>query len=353
MFSPRKKSPRRPGVAIALGSGSARGLAHIGILRVLGEAGVPIRGVAGTSIGAVVGGLYVAGALDRYEEVMRGLDRQGVLWFLDPVLPLSGFFGGRRLEKLMSSLVGRRAIEDLPFDYCAVACALESGNEVRLCHGDLVSAMRASFAIPGVFTPSRVGGRWLIDGGAASPVPIGAARAQGFEHLIAVDLHESSFRRRGVEIGACADPDPPAPSPVDPDAETATTEPEEAPRPLPHLAPDPDAIARTREYLQQTAGVLGESARRLVGRANKFWKRFADRREHRPSLADVIGDSMSFAQLSISRQELAADPPDLLLTPCLPEVGVFDFHRATELIEEGERVAREALERGQLDPFLE
>ncbi len=328
----------RPGTALALGSGSARGLAHIGILRVLREAHVPIRGVAGASIGAVIGGLHCGGALDAYESLMRGLDRQGVVWFLDPVLPTSGFFGGARTTKVLQTLLGDRRIELLPVDYCAVATDLATGHEIRLRTGRLVRAIRASSAIPGVFTPTRIDHRWLTDGGAVSPVPIGAAKQLGYRHSIAVDLHAASF------------PEPPLLDASLEEREQA--EAEEIP-PLDSLPLDPEAVERAREFLKETAGLVNEARKKVADRAVRFWHRFTGRPEDRaPGLADVVGDTMAFAQLAVSRQALELDPPDLVLKPRLPGIGLFDFHRAAEIIAEGERVAREAWDQGLLEPML-
>lgn len=328
----------RPGTALALGSGSARGLAHIGVLRVLHEARIPVRGIAGTSIGAVIGGLHCGGALDAYESLMRGLDRQGVVWFLDPVLPTSGFFGGSRTTRVIQTLLGDRRIELLPMDFCGVATDLATGHEIRLRTGSLVRAIRASSAIPGVFTPVRIDRRWLTDGGAVAPVPIGAAKQLGFRHSIAVDLHAASF------------PEPPlpdahlVPGEIPPVAELPPLEP---------LPLDQEAVERAREFLKETAGLVGEARKRVADRAVRFWHRFTGRPEDKaPGLADIVGDSMAFAQLAVSRLALELDPPDLVLKPRLPGIGLFDFHRAAEVIAEGERVTREAWDQGRLDRMI-
>ncbi|RMH05261.1 MAG: hypothetical protein D6702_00990 [Planctomycetota bacterium] len=332
------RSRPRPGTAVALGSGSARGLAHIGILRVLREAGVPVKAVAGTSIGSVIGGLWCGAALDTYESLMRGLDRQGVIWFLDPVLPVSGFFGGKRTSHILETLLGDRRIENLPVGFCAIATDLATGHEVRLRSGGLVAAIKASSSIPGVFQPQRIGDRWLTDGGAVAPVPVAAAREFGYRHVIAVDLHAASF---------------PEPTPAEA-AEAAGAE-TEAPPPAPAEPPqDPEAVERARQLLEQTAGLMDRAGRRLAGRAVQFWQRLTHRPPDKaPGFADIVGDTMAFAQLALARLAMQLDPPDLLLTPRLPGVGLFDFHRAAEIIAEGERCAREALDQGLLDPMIQ
>ena len=333
-----------PSVALALGSGAARGLAHIGVVKVLEEAGVPVRGVAGASIGAIVGGLHASRALEQFEAVVRGLDWQSVLWFLDPTLPASGIFGGKRLEGLLRSVAGERFIELLPVDFCAVACDLETGGEVRLRHGELATALRASFAIPGVFTPQRLGGRWLMDGGAATPVPVAAARSLGCDRVLAVDLHSRSF-----------------PSTAGADAadgvrllEAEVAGPDAAGGPRAGAGSMSDAVTPgVRRFLKEAAARSGSASQRIGLRALKLWRSFGRRRDSRaPSLATIIGDSMAIVQMHLARSQLAADPPDLVLEPKLPDVGMFDFHRADEIIAEGERVAQAALEDGRIDALL-
>ncbi|MDP6942274.1 MAG: patatin-like phospholipase family protein [Planctomycetota bacterium] len=319
----------KPGVVLALGSGSARGLAHVGILNVLLEAGVPIKGIAGSSIGAVVGGLQAGDQLDGWVELMRGMDRQSVLWFLDPVIPVSGLFGGRRTNKVLRSLLGDRVIEHLPLEFVAVATNLSSGTEIRIKEGDLVQAIRASYAIPGIFTPEKLDDLWLTDGGAVCPVPVAAAREMGFSKIIAVDLHGQSYG---------------------PSSEGATA--------LGTFKngnePTPEAAAKSKQLLQQSVGFVADTAGKVAGKATRFWQKVLGQAAKRgaPGISDVIGDTMAFAQLTIAQRDLELNPPDLLLEPRLPNVGLFDYHRADELIAEGERCAREALAAGLLDPFI-
>ncbi|PCH80967.1 MAG: NTE family protein rssA [Planctomycetota bacterium] len=325
------RESKRSGVALALGSGSARGLAHVGILNVFEEVGVPVNAIAGTSIGAIVGGLYSGGGLDGWVELMRGMDRQAVVWFLDPVLPVSGLFGGKRTKRVLHSLVGERRIELLKIPFCAVACDLADGSEVRITKGELVEAMRSSYAIPGFFTPIKVADRWLSDGGAVAPVPVAAARDFGLSHLIAVDLHSESYVTPGSEplptaLGAAKD------------------------------APEPSEAAKKRseELLYQMADFVSDAASKVAGKAAHFWRRVIGRgpRKGAPSLPDVIGDTMAFAQMTIAQRDLELHPADLVLTPRLPDIGIFDYHRAAEIIAEGERCTREAHEKGLLDPFI-
>lgn len=290
-------------VVLALGGGAARGLAHVGILRELENEGVLIRGVAGTSIGAIVGGLYCAGKLDAYEEFVRGLDARGILRMLDPVVARAGLLGGGRVMKKLQEIAGERDIADLPVPFTAVATDLHSGEEVRMRSGDLALAMRASWAIPGVFTPLKVEGRWLVDGGVAMPVPVGAAREydRGLP-VIAVNLNNTNLPFKG-EVAELL----------------------EAP-------PEDRELSRIERLFQRLRG-----------------HRPADQPddEDAPGMMSSVSDSVTHLEYKITRFQLAADPPDLLLEPAVFGVGLFDFHRADAIIRAGAECARRAVQEGR------
>ncbi len=175
-------------VGVALGSGGAAGLAYIGVLEELVAAGVPVACVAGTSAGALVGAAFAAGQLAGLRAAMLALTRARVFALFDPTWPRSGLFEGRRALELVRPHLGER-IEALPCRFAAVATDLFTGEEVLLDRGPVVEAVRASIAVPGILTPVRVGGRWLVDGGLANPVPVSAVRALGADFVIAVSIH--------------------------------------------------------------------------------------------------------------------------------------------------------------------
>ncbi|TAH36826.1 MAG: hypothetical protein EYC70_07510 [Planctomycetota bacterium] len=303
-------------------------MAHIGVLRALADAQVPIAGIAGTSIGAIIGGLYAADALDRYEDIVRRLDRKSVLYFLDPVLPASGLMGGGRLGRLLHSLIGDRAIESLPIRFCAVACDLEQGREVRLDGGDLLQALRASWAIPGLFTPQRVRGRWLVDGGVVAPVPVGAARALGLGPVAAVDLHAHAFPSR-------------RPLGTRPPHEQEAADQR---RSLDRLAHDPTVEPEVREAVREALAPPSGPGQRLARRVVQIWQRRERAEEDRPpSLTSIVNDALALTQCVLSRLQMAQDPPELVIRPHLPGVGLLDYQRAADIIAEGERATREAL----------
>src|SRR5277367_1882370 len=184
---------RRPVIGLALGGGAARGFAHIGIIRTLIAHGIVPNVVVGTSIGAVVGGAYAAGHLDTLEEWARGLQPRSVLSYLDLKLNGSGLIGGDKLAAELEASLGQILIEDLPLKFASVATEVRTGHETWLTHGRIVDAMRASYALPGIFAPVLVGDRWLVDGALVNPVPVSAARAFGAEIVIAANLSSDVF----------------------------------------------------------------------------------------------------------------------------------------------------------------
>lgn len=308
-----QQAPEPLEVAVALGGGAARGLSHIGILRVLEREGVKIRAVAGTSIGAIVGGLYCAGRLDEYEEYIRGMDARGMLRLLDPVMKKAGLLGGNRVMKKLYEILGERELGELQVPFTAVATDLHTGEEVRLHSGDLVEAMRASMAIPGVFTPVRLENRWLVDGGVSMPVPVGAARAMAMGlPVIAVNLNNTSLVFEGEIVGLLDAP--------------------EAERKLSRIE---RMFARVRGHAR--AGADGAEA--ADG---------ADAEADTPGMVSSVSDSVTHMEHRITRFQLAADPPDLLLEPHVFGVGLFDFHRAAPVIAAGEACARQAVDQGRL-----
>ena len=176
---PGKSGGRRPVIGLALGGGAARGFAHIGILKTLVAHGIVPNVVVGTSIGAVVGGSFAAGHLDTLEEWARSLQPRSVLSYLDLKLNGSGLIGGAKLAAELEASIGDTLIEDLPLKFASVATEVRTGHETWVTHGRVVDAMRASYALPGIFSPVLIGDRWLVDGALVNPVPVSTARALG------------------------------------------------------------------------------------------------------------------------------------------------------------------------------
>jgi len=296
-------SIRKPVIGLALGGGAARGFAHIGILRTLSANGIMPDVVVGTSIGAVVGGLYAAGRLDTLEEWGLGLQgMRNILGYLDIRLTGSGLIGGEKLATRLEEAVGQTLIEDLPIKFATVATEVRTGHEIWLTRGRVVDAMRASYALPGIFSPVLVGDRWLVDGALVNPVPVSAARALGAEIVIAANLSSDIFTHSTTIYSHGAMPAP--------EAEETT-----AKRRFPRLFS-----------------------------AEKTMKREFFGGGGRPGISSVMVDAFNIMQDRITRARLAGDPPDLLISPRVGQFGWFDFHRAEDLIAHGARAAERALE---------
>ena len=299
-------SIRRPVIGLALGGGAARGLAHIGIVRTLVAHGIIPDIVVGTSIGAVVGGAYAAGHLDKLEEWARSLQPRNILGYLDIRLNGSGLIGGAKLAAQLEAAMGQTLIEDLPVKFAAVATEVRTGHEIWLTHGRIVDGMRASYALPGIFSPVLVGDRWLVDGALVNPVPVSAARAFGAEIVIAANLSSDIFAH-GTTIYSHG---PSADVPV---------------------APEPEP----------------EPPKRGLGKffsAERTMKREFFGSSTRPGISSVMVDAFNIMQDRITRARLAGDPPDLLISPRVGEIGWFDFHRADDLIAHGARAAERAID---------
>ena len=310
MAPTRSGSARRGGpvIGLALGGGAARGFAHIGIVKALVAHGIVPNVVVGTSIGAVVGGAYAAGHLDTLEEWARGLQPRSVFSYLDIRLNGSGLIGGSKLAAELEAAMGQTLIEDLPIKYATVATEVRTGHEIWLTHGRMVEAMRASYALPGIFSPVLVGDRWLVDGALVNPVPVSAARAFGAEIVIAANLSSDVFAH-GTTIyahGPAAGATTPAPEVMDP-------------------APPKRGLGR-------------------LFSAERTMKREFFGSATRPGISSVMVDAFNIMQDRITRARLAGDPPDLLISPRVGQVGWFDFHRADDLIAHGTRAAERAIE---------
>src|SRR3954464_8805654 len=204
---------RRPVIGLALGGGAARGFAHIGIINTLTSHGIAPDIVVGTSMGGVVGGAYAAGRLDRLEAWARNLQPRNVLSYLDIRLNGSGLIGGTKLAAEIETTLGEYRIEDLPLKFATVATEVRTGHEIWLTHGSMVAAMRASYALPGLFAPVLIGDRWLVDGALVNPVPVSAARALGAEIVIAANLSSDIFTHSTTIYSHGAMPAPVAAAP--------------------------------------------------------------------------------------------------------------------------------------------
>jgi NTE family protein len=298
-------SIRRPVIGLVLGGGAARGFAHIGVVRTLIAHGIVPNVVVGTSIGAVVGGAYAAGHLDTLEEWARSLQRRNILGYLDIRLNGSGLIGGDKLAAQLEAAIGPILIEELPLKFASVATEVRTGHEIWLTHGRMVDAIRASYALPGIFSPVLVGDRWLVDGALVNPVPVSAARAFGAEIVIAANLSSDVFTHSTTIYSH------------GPSAEV----PEAAIEPAPPKRGFGKLFSAERTVKREFFGGGG-----------------------RPGISSVMVDAFNIMQDRITRARLAGDPPDLLISPRVGEIGWFDFHCADDLIAYGARAAERAID---------
>ena len=293
-------------VSLVLGSGGARGLAHIGVIEYLEENGYAIRSVAGASMGALVGGIWAAGHLAEYVAWVRALTRFDVFRLLDFSFSWSGLIKGERIIELMRELVGDRQIETLPVAFTAVATDLDTGKEIWLNQGNLFDAIRASIAIPTFFTPYHYLERRLVDGGLVNPVPIAPTLNDLTDLTVAVNL-----------TGKAA-----------PEMENPP-----APQPAPH-----DRLnsyrGRIRRFIEGLRG--GENAPAEPPEDEEL------------GLFDILNRSFDTMQSTVAKLKLAAYTPDVLIEIPRNACGMLEFFRAEEMIDLGRRLAARA---GDPGPF--
>lgn len=286
-------------IGLALGSGSARGWSHIGVIRVLERAGINPEIICGTSIGSLVGAAYAAGKLDSLEPWVKELSWQAVVGLLDLKMG-GGLIEGGKLVGFLRKQLDDQGIEELPKTFACVATDLTNGREIWLRDGSVVDAVRASIAMPGLFTPVLRDGRLLVDGGLVNPVPVSLCRAMGADVVIAVDLNWDLLGQRKRL------------------SDQARTE----------LVPTANG---------KLNGLLAKF------RPSNWMNGESQSVKNMPSMLDVVSTSLSIMQVRITQSRLAGEPADVMIRPKLSGVAAMDFHRAEIAIAEGERAAQHAL----------
>ena len=294
------KDEYKPKIGLVLGSGSARGWAHIGVIRALQEAGIEPDVICGTSIGSLVGAAYAAGKLDDLEAWVKSLTWKTVVGLLDFTIT-AGLIKGIRLVDFFRSQFSDIEIPELGIPFACVATELGTGREVWLREGKVLDAVRASIALPGLFTPIERNGRLLVDGGLVNPVPVSLARAMGADIVIAVDLSSDLMGRR-------------------------------LRKPLP-VAKTPQKPGRIASHLSTMLAKFG--------RRNDKPESTAARPI--PSMLDVMATSINIMQERITRSRLAGEPADVMIRPRLGQMALMDFHRAAPAIIEGHRATEAAM----------
>ncbi|ACA87323.1 patatin-like phospholipase RssA [Shewanella woodyi] len=306
-------------IGIALGSGAAKGWAHIGVLNGLAEMGIKPDKVSGCSIGALVGAAYANDQLDELETWVRSFSSWDVLGLMDLSWRKGGLIGGEKVFDVIQSRIGDLQIEQLHRPLIAVATDLYSGQEIWFKEGDLRHAIRASCSMPGILPPVKLGERWLVDGAVVNPVPVSVSRAMDVDVVIAVDLNGQKRGRMQV-------------LPVD----MACSKPsvEESVQAQEHQDTGfMDLLARGRDYVTNLTDKF------TLGKGSN------------PGMLAVMSQSMDILEQRHKRARLMGDPPDICLIPDVADIGTMEFHRAEEAIAAGELAVK--LARHQIEARLE
>ena len=298
----------RPRIGLALGSGSARGWSHIGVIDALAEAGVEPDIVSGTSIGSLVGAAYVAGRLTALRQWAMAATWREIVGMIDVRLSGGGLIDGKLIVAFLQGLGIAGPIESYAKKYAAVATDLVTGREIWLQSGPIHDVVRASIALPGILSPARIGDQWLVDGGLANPVPVSVCRALGADVIIAVNLNGDLLGRRF-------------------DSE-----------------PEPSAAAVRAPVPNESLGrMLPQLPKALREQATQMIRRLLPQASGAPGYFDVIVDSINIMSDQITRTRLAGEPPHVMLVPRLRDIGLLEFNRANEAIAEGRACVEHAL----------
>ncbi len=302
----------RKTVGLVLGSGSSRGWAHIGVIEALEEEKIPIDYVAGCSVGSYVGALYASGSLTSLKEFVIKMNGKKVFSYFDVVFPRSGVLNGtKRLKGLFSMHTDATDFSHLKIPLLMVATDLATGKKVVLKSGSIITALRATMCIPGLFAPMKVKDRWLVDGGLVDPVPVGVARALEADVVIAVDLNSGivSRRRRKRETRRAA-----------------------------KKSGDPQAYRS--ELFRKLSAYYETSESNFAGKISDIFKRESST----PDIVETVMTSINIMQERITRINLAVEPPDVLIQPRLGQLKMLDFDQVEHTIEEGYAGAKDKIE---------
>ena len=298
----------KPKIGIALGSGAARGWSHIGVLQALAEEGIEPDIVCGCSMGALVGAAYVAGELETLEKRARTINWREIARYVDIDLTNGGLIEGKRILSFMQTIKEDATIESFETPFAAIATDLLTGREIWLQQGSIVDAVRASMALPGLFSPVKLDGKWLVDGGLVNPVPVSACRALGADIIIAVNLNGGLVGKHTHPSLAEKTQDNPASSSMDI---------------LEGLFKNvPSSISKSLKKIVPDLLVSGSAT---------------------PGYFDVSASALNIMQDQITRSRLAGEPPHIMFTPRLRDLGILEFNRAEEAIAEGRNSVRRSL----------
>jgi len=287
-------------VGLALGSGSSRGWAHIGIIRALSEIGIDPDIICGCSIGSVVGASYLAGNMDLLEQEVCSFTQKKLIKFFEFNFSLRGFVDCARLQTFFTKYICEEntRFNDLSRKFATVSTDLETGREIWFTEGQVLHSVWASISLPGLFPPVRSQDRWLVDGGLVNPVPVSVCRALGADMVIAVNLNADivsrhSIRRKGAEKG-------------------------------------------------ENSAIFSTIKKSMKNHSGLFFKK-TDAKDSPPNLLDAISCSMNITKDRMTRSRMAGEPPNIILSPKLSNIGLLEFHRAKEAIQEGKDCVKRIL----------
>lgn len=304
----------RKTIGLALGAGAARGTAHLGVLRAIRELEIPIDVIAGTSIGSLVGGVFASGRVDRLEEALLKMDWKEIIYhFFEVSFPRNGLVDGKRIVEFISDFVHPTDIRDLPIPFRAVATDVTNGEEIVLSEGPLIECIRASIAMPGIFTPVLRGEEVLVDGGLVNPVPVSVVREMGADFVIAVDINSGRVGAKKHQE------DPPAPQ-------------------LPEPESDEDAAWRDRVSAAMNSQLerIDRSIKERMSRLRKP--------DGGPNIVDILGNTIRIMEAQIGDTQLKISKPDVLIRPDVGSISFMEFNRTREGIDAGYAAAYSLLE---------
>ena len=309
----------RKTVGLVLGSGSSRGWAHIGAIEALEEEKIPIDYIAGCSVGSYVGAIYASGGLKSLKEFVLAMDGKKVFSYFDVGFPRSGVLNGtKRLKEFFSMHTDATVFSDLKIPLLMVATDLATGKKVVLKSGNILTALRATMSIPGLFAPVKVKDRWLVDGGLVDPVPVGVARALEADVVIAVDLNSGfvSRKKRSRQIRRAA-----------------------------KKTGDPQS--HKNELFRKLSVYYEASETSFAGKISDIFKRESST----PDIVETVITSINIMQERITRINLAVEPPDVLIQPRLGQLKMLDFDQVEHTIEEGYTGVKDRI--GEIKALLE
>ncbi|NKF50400.1 patatin-like phospholipase RssA [Shewanella sp. WXL01] len=321
-------------IGIALGSGAAKGWAHIGVFKALAELGIYPDKVAGCSAGALVGAAYSAGLLEELQGWVTGFSSWDIVGLMDLSWRKGGIISGEKVFDVLGSRVGDKKIEDLDKPFAAVATDLYSGQEIWFREGDLRNAVKASCSMPGFLPPVKQGNRWLVDGAVVNPVPVSLSRAMDVDFVIAVDLHGHhaetvhNLPQQMASEASSVKPDDFEHENVQDNEQTQAQEAE-------HDWSFVDLLGRGKEYVSNLSEKFSLNAADIAGGQAK------QGRKSNPGMLAVMTQSMEILEERHKRARLMGDPPEICIIPNVAGIGTMEFHRAQEAIDAGYQAVKD------------